>query len=464
MRLTRVLLFFAALACTFWQFSGSVEAGSDERLLKLVGLSRHGVRAPTQKKELLDLWSTRSWPVWPVKSGDLTPRGYDLVAAMWSNLRERISDYGIIPKNGCAPSGKVFIRADTDERTRATASAILSGLLPGCAASYAVLNAGIDPLFHPVKAGLYRFDPTSAATDVLAMTGGGLEQLQESMSGQLTLLDRIAGPPAPGLCAMYGLPPSCHYYDMPNGVAVSPGGADIRLTGSLAIASSIAEIFLLEYGEWPGAAAGWGQVDGTVLGQLLPVHSRVFDVVNRAPLISWARGSSLLLDIAQALAGKHQDKRMNDASLLVFVGHDTNIANIGGLLGIKWVPEGYPLNAIPPAGVLFFELWEKNGRKEVRLNFYAQTPAVLHAQFGVKHGMEHNQAILANEKDFLSTENIKSHAPSRVRVSAPPIVGQARYSLAEFQDKVQYITSGAPIAPPAKDLIFIPADGPIPQN
>ena len=42
--------------------------------------------------------------------------------------------------------------------------------------------------------------------------------------------------------------------------------------------------------------------------------------------------------------------------VLIVVGHDTNISNIAGLLGISWLLDGYPPDDTPPGGALVFEL------------------------------------------------------------------------------------------------------------
>ena len=409
-------------------------AAADEgRLLKVVVLSRHGVRAPTQKHKTLEEWSERVWPVWPVKRGELTPRGGELVTAMWGNIARDFRKAGVLPANLCRQPADVFVRADTDERTRATARALLDALAPECRLGYAVSGDGIDPLFHPVKAGLYAFDPIGAATDILSMTNGGLGQLQDDMATPLALLGRISAPVSPGLCSRFNLPQDCVLSDIPNAVSVSPDGHDVGITGSLAIASSLAEIFLLEYGEWPGVAAGWGQVTADTLRQVLPVHAKVFDVVNRAPLVAWARGSSLLSEMGAALLGMHYDERCNRASLVVFVGHDTNIANLGALLGVNWRLGEYPANGIPPAAALMLELWEKNGVREVRVNFLAQPMNALHAPIA---------------RSLLAPEDLSSHAPAAAAVSAPPVVGAARFPLEEFRGRIAEATAGAPIAPP----------------
>ncbi|MDE5879206.1 MAG: histidine-type phosphatase, partial [Desulfovibrio sp.] len=355
--------------------------------------------------------------MWPVKRGDRTPRGAALVTAMWGDLGEGFRKEGILPPNLCQKPADVFVRADTDERTRATARALLDALAPDCRLGFAVSTDAIDPLFHPVKAGLYTFDPIGAATDILSMTDGGLGQLQDDLATPLALVGRLSAPVSPELCGRFNLPQDCALSDIPNAVSVAPDGRNVNLTGSLAIASSLAEIFLLEYGEWPGIAAGWGQVTAPTLRKVLPVHARVFDVVNRAPLVAWARGSSLLAEMGAALLGTHYDERCNKAALVVFVGHDTNIANLGALLGVNWQLEDYPVNGIPPASVLVLELREKAGGREVRVNFLAQPLAALHTPFG--------------PGGVLTPAGVREHAPRKATVTAPPVVGAARFPLEE---------------------------------
>ena len=57
--------------------------GDAPQLVKVVVLSRHGVRSPTQSEETLKGWSTHNWPEWPVHRGELTPRGAALVTTLW---------------------------------------------------------------------------------------------------------------------------------------------------------------------------------------------------------------------------------------------------------------------------------------------------------------------------------------------------------------------------------------------
>lgn len=447
MRLIRLFLFLLIGCAVTGVPANCALAGSEDgtaRLLKIVALSRHGVRSPTQDMKTLSLWSSRPWPQWPVRPGHLTARGSRLITAMWTELRGTFMTLGLLPDAACPPRGAIFVRADTDQRTRATARALLEGLAPGCGTGYAVADARPDPLFHPVKTGLCAFDPAAAASNILSMTPGGLERLQEDYDAPLALIDRLAAPPAPELCAFFALPPQCRISDLPTSISVSPKGKSVRLSGCLGIASSLAEIFLLEYAQWPGKPAAWGQADGRILRRVLPLHSRVFDVINRAPLVARARGSSLLQEMAAALEGSHYDPRLNAAHLVIFVGHDTNIANIGALLGVHWQAEGWPPDGIPPGSALFLELWGLGERREVRARFYAQTPTALHtrlvgeqkqepARVGLPRAAGQDARVARESNRAAQTPDAGLFAPQAAVVTAPPIVGEARFSLGAFK-------------------------------
>lgn len=75
------------------------EAGQPEdKLVKIVVLSRHGVRSPTQNRTTLDQWSNKTWPRWPVRYGYLTERGHELVTAQWKAIRPVLTEQGLLPE------------------------------------------------------------------------------------------------------------------------------------------------------------------------------------------------------------------------------------------------------------------------------------------------------------------------------------------------------------------------------
>jgi hypothetical protein len=111
-------------------------ACADGELVKVVIVSRHGVRTPLETKAALDDWTRRpgGFPAvwnpagWPHdKPGDLTQAGTELATLMggWYGSR-----YGgaLLPAEGCPSGDDLFIRADVDERTVETGKAIAAGL------------------------------------------------------------------------------------------------------------------------------------------------------------------------------------------------------------------------------------------------------------------------------------------------------------------------------------------------
>jgi len=64
----------------------------------------------------------------------------------------------------------------------------------------------------------------------------------------------------------------------------------------------------------------------------------------------------------------------NGDRVLVIAGHDTNLSNVAGILGISWVLGGYQPAETPPGGALVFELWrESTGEFVVSTYFTAQS-------------------------------------------------------------------------------------------
>jgi hypothetical protein len=90
-----------------------------------------------------------------------------------------------------------------------------------------------------------------------------------------------------------------------------------------------------------------------------------------------ALGFLLLKTIEQAIAGKPLAGALGKPGdrALILVGHDTNIANMAGMLGLSWLLPGYQRDDTPPGGALVFELWRASatGDHTVRTYYMAQT-------------------------------------------------------------------------------------------
>ncbi len=77
----------------------------------------------------------------------------------------------------------------------------------------------------------------------------------------------------------------------------------------LATASTLSEVFLLEYTEgMPESVLGWGRLTKEKLLQIVRLHTAYADLARRTPYLARARGSKLLAPILasleQAVSGK----------------------------------------------------------------------------------------------------------------------------------------------------------------
>ena len=99
---------------------------------KVVQVSRHGVRPPTESNEkLLTSVTQRKWPTWLVPFGNLTGHGYTGAVEMGRYRGEVLRDAGLIPR-GCPDVSQLLVHASPLQRTKATAQALLDGMFPGC--------------------------------------------------------------------------------------------------------------------------------------------------------------------------------------------------------------------------------------------------------------------------------------------------------------------------------------------
>jgi len=98
--ITRLVVLIAA---AFALAAGGAEA-APLHLVRVVLVTRHGVRPPTQSNAELAKYSDKAWPDWPVAPGELTPHGGQTVKLMGETLREAYRAQGLIPRRGCAGS------------------------------------------------------------------------------------------------------------------------------------------------------------------------------------------------------------------------------------------------------------------------------------------------------------------------------------------------------------------------
>lgn len=344
---------------------------------RVVLLSRHGVRAPTDTNAELDRQVATPFPAWPVAPGELTPRGAELMKFMGSFYREIYAGRGLLSTDRCPRPGTIMAYADVDQRTRVSAQSLLEGIYAQCKiqAEYQADLSRPDPLFHPVAAGVCPIDEARARSFILERVGGSIQNHIDMYMPQYSRLQSVLCPstPAPGN-AQGGA--SCGLWMQPTRIALKNGRMSID--GPVRTASSMMEIFLLQAAQgMPTNQVAWGRFrDFDELRDLMYLRKIDSDLTQRTDYIAQRSGSALLQAILDGL------QRTDDRRLTILVGQDTNIANIAGLLDIHWVIPGFQADDASPGGALAFELLKNpaDGTRSVRLAYYAQTVDQMRAQ------------------------------------------------------------------------------------
>lgn len=317
---------------------------------RVVLVMRHGVRPPTKAQPLPKDLVPAPWPTWDVGWGELTHHGERAVALLGAFDR---ANYAALLGPGCPTIRAV---ADTDERTVRTAEVYVAALLPGCATAVEHKGAGeTDARFSPFEAGRLLPDDRMLAAANGALPRGGPAQIDRDLAGDWTTLDRVLDCRAACIAAR------------PTAVSIVNG--KVRLSGALGIGGSFAETLALEYTDGqPRAQVGWGRVSRDQITRLLALHAWEFAVTARPPAIARAGAAALLSEVATSLAAANQP------AFAVFVGHDTNLALIGGALGLHWQAPQFAADDPPPGGALVFERWSNGaGRYRLVVRFRSQS-------------------------------------------------------------------------------------------
>ena len=368
---TRFLLPILFCVSTFAQttFGQTVPAG--QKLVYVVVLSRHGIRSPLGTGESLLPYSSEAWPSWGVAPGELTEHGAKALTILGGWYREWFAHDELLPASGCESAAAVHMRADVDQRTRASARAFLDGMFPGCNVPASTVNGNIDPLFHAAAAGLTKGNAELSAASVAGRIGNHPEALAPTLRHAfLTLREVLFGCKPDSPCPAESLPGKQELLALPASVTGTADGlADIR--GPLRTGSTLAENLLLEYADGKTGESnksnndlGWGRLDEAKLEEIAAIHTVYADLARRTEYLARLQGSNLLGHILnsmeQAVSGKTVPGALGKAGdrLLLLAGHDTNISHISGMLNLSWLLPGYQRDDTPPGGSLVFRLWK----------------------------------------------------------------------------------------------------------
>ena len=364
--------------------SGPLSAAAEDlKLVKVVALQRHGVRPPSSTREITPL-AADPWPTWDVPDGQLTSHGKQAITELGKWEGQMLRARGLL-RTGCPQPGEVFAWANSGyQRTIDTADTLLAVLFPGCGLKAGHLQTTKqDPLFPASESEVGRLDQDQARKAVMERMGGNLDRPDPRLTTLRAELQSVLRCCAASVCQKAGQQEGCTFADRPSALSPIAEGRSVNWTGPMGEAATIAQVLLLEYANgFPPEQVGWGRAStAEAVVRLSELRKIKYEYQERVPYIARRGASNILNQILLALeagAGMNPadaDKSLVEANLVLFVGSDTQIAEIGGILEAHWQLQGYLDDETPPGGGLVFELLQEptTGTRFVRLVFVAQT-------------------------------------------------------------------------------------------
>jgi 4-phytase / acid phosphatase len=342
------------------------------KLERVVLLMRHSVRPPTKVEVTPPGWAAQPWSSWTTPVGELTPHGAAGARLMGQYDRAAYGARGLFGR-GCPAPGVVAVWASGKTRAIETAKNYVDAAFPGCGVPVDhPADENNDPVFHPAEAGGLAIDETRALAAAKAqLPANGMAGVYARHANDFATMQRVLGCCRPPACAGA----SCSLTDLPSEL-VSTKGDGPDMSGALGVASTAGQTILLEYVEGkPMGQVGWGRASKADIVSMLNFHPTKFQYEARTPYVADRAAAPIARRILEALAGRDSRNKMT-----LLVGHDTNIAQLGGMLDLHWKIAEYPADDPPPGGALGFELLRgAKGERFVRAFYQAQTMDQLRA-------------------------------------------------------------------------------------
>lgn len=343
-------------------------------------LARHGVRAPGDTPQRLHRYSVDPWPQWPAPPDYLTLHGYEILVQFGAWDRNWLIKSDLLPAARCGAS-KIYVYADSDERTIRSGDALAKGLSPSCSVTVHSLPQGTqDPLFHFSPPSLDAATRVQVIASVRERLHGGLAAFTARHKNQLDFLQGVldgceTGTPCPKKKA-----PAIRLQDISSRIQVVHSHDIVSVKGPVFTAASLAEDLLLEYTQGlPRNQVGWGRVSESQLREIIGLHTAEFSIRHRVPALARIQMSNLLDHLLLTLRQEVQGRAVQGSfgpvgkKVVVVDGHDTDIAAIAGLLHLHWTLDGRADDTPPGTQLQFLVYRGRHGHDSIQLRIVMQT-------------------------------------------------------------------------------------------
>lgn len=337
------------------------------RLDKVVMVMRHGIRPPTETAEL-QRWSAKTWPSFGTPDGQLTAHGRAATVLLGRWQRHTLDSLGLFQAGHCPQAGEAYVWSSPVARTQATGSALVQGMFPGCGIAVHHVGKDEDRLFHSSKNGLAPLDPALTLAALQAAMGGSIAAARQRFAAPVQAMEQLVG--VPTSCEKS----SCALSEQPWSLKEDAG--TIKLSSPLDVGAAMSETFRMQYAEGlplDQVAFGEGRTAADV-SRLMGLRAYKYALSNHVPYIAQRGASQLLGQILLALQPASVGGPPG-SKWLVYVGHDSNIAQLRTLLEFDWKIAEYPENDAAPGGAIVFERWinDRTGAQFVSVAYVAQS-------------------------------------------------------------------------------------------
>lgn len=340
-------------------------------LKEVVVMSRHNIRAPLSGgNSILGRATTHKWTDWTANSSELTSKGGVLETMMGQYFRKWLESENLFKDGYCPNVDEVNIYSNSMQRTIATAEYFQAGFLPICNRNFyhRFTPSKMDPIFFPRLTKVSEEFKQQAVKEINQMGGAnGLVGWTESLKPSFETLMRVLDMKNSPACKVDNI---CELTDY-NTQLTFVLGDEPNLSGSLKLATQIADALILQYFEVADEKeAAFGNTlttqDWESISKIKDVYG---DVLFSAPIVAANVAHPLLVYINDELNAKSR-------KFTFLVGHDSNISSITSALGVEEYSLPNTIEKKTPIGSkLVFEKWQdKVTKKEyIMINLVYQT-------------------------------------------------------------------------------------------
>lgn len=340
------------------------------QLKEVVILSRHNIRSPLSTNgSALSRLTPHQWTNWSSASSELTLRGGVLETMMGQFFRKWLVDAGMFKENAVPTADEVNFYANSMQRTIATAQYFSSGFMPlaNIKVNHRFSASKMDPVFWPRLTKVSEDFKAKALRQIAAMGGKkGIVGINEALKASYDVTAKVLNLKESEACKTGE---TCNFDDY-NTQIIFKLGDEPQMKGSLKLANSASDAFILQYYEEPDARkAAFGHditlSDWEKIAKIKDVYG---DVLFTAPIVAANVAHPLLVYINDEL-------NASTRKFTFLCGHDSNIASVDAALGV----EDYELpNSIekktPIGSKVVFEKWvDRQGNEFVAVNLVYQT-------------------------------------------------------------------------------------------